>query len=107
MDDYKPVFVGECVHCNKKIHTFDNPDYMWLDEAAFIEQSSKDMCYIVGGYGSTTMDMTKAIFEDSSLKEKCLSIMKERNVKVLYICDDCIKKLLKEEKIKITQEYIF
>ena len=91
---------GNCIHCNKEIYTFDNPDYNWLDHAAFVEKVDNNSCRIVGGYGSTTMDMSEAEFVDYSLYDKCMSKFREVDTSPeLYICDDCIKELLEEGRI--------
>ena len=96
---------GTCIHCNKEIYTFDNPEYNWLDHAAFVEKVGNNSCRIVGGYGSTTMDMSVAEFVDYALYEKCITNLNEKGCFNLYICDDCIKELLKEGKIAFSSEF--
>ena len=104
--NYKPVLKGHCIHCNKEIYTFDNPEYDWLDHAAFIEMVDNDSCRIFGGYGSTTMDMSTAEFVDYSLYKKCMEkFRKMAEYPELYICDDCIKKLLEEGRIAFSSEF--
>lgn len=101
----KQQFKGHCIHCNKEIYTFDNPEYNWLDHAAFVERVGDSSCRIVGGYGSTTMDMSVAEFVDYDLYEKCVNEMNKLGCFSLYICDDCIKDLLKEGKVAFSEEF--
>ena len=104
--NFEPVFKGHCIHCNKEIYTFDDPEYEWLDHAAFIEMVDNNSCRIVGGYGSTTMDMSTAEFVDYALYDKCMSKFRETSTyPELYICDDCVKELLKEGKIAFSSEF--
>ena len=103
--NFEPVFKGHCIHCNKEIYTFDNPEYNWLDHAAFVERVGDSSCRIVGGYGSTTMDMSVAEFVDYDLYEECVNEMNKLDCSNLYICDDCIKELLKEGKVAFSEEF--
>lgn len=96
---------GNCIHCNKEIYTFDDPDYNWLDHAAFVEKVGNSSCRIVGGYGSTTMDMSVAEFVDYDLYKKCVNEMNESGCFNLYICDDCVTKLLNEGKVAYSEEF--
>ena len=98
--EFEPEFRGYCIHCNKKIYTFDNPEYNWLDEAAVIQNNS-GLIQITGGYGSRTMDCCIAHFTDYELEEKCNKLFSSMSSSrdFLYICDDCIEKLIKENKI--------
>lgn len=100
-DNYKSNCLGHCVFCNKEIHTFDNPEYNWLDNAAVIKNNF-GAAEITGWYGSRTMDCCVAHFTDYELEENCNKLLLSNDT--LYICDDCIEKLMKENKIEYVIE---
>lgn len=101
---FPPRLMGHCVHCGKEIYTFDDPKHEWLDHAAFVEMVDNNTCRIIGGYGSTTMDMCVAEFTDYDIFEKCVKTLNDGHLFNTYICDDCITKLLEEGKIAYSSE---
>ena len=93
----------KCVVCGKDIEILDEyADGYDLDGGATIEKDDNDVI-IYGTYGSETMDMSIAHFVDYDMYKKYSSML--NNKKRLHICDDCINKLLNENKIAYTMEF--
>lgn len=100
---FESEFKGYCDCCNKKIYTFDDPSYNWLDKAGYIIKDKNSNPIVTGGYGSTTMDMSVARFCDYNLHKKYKNILKDKDI--IYICDNCITKWIEENKICYILEY--
>lgn len=53
-EEFAPEFKGNCGNCNKEIYTLDNPNYNWLDKAAYVVKDENGNPIITGGYGSSS-----------------------------------------------------
>lgn len=103
-EEFAPEFKGNCGNCNKEIYTFDNPNYNWLDKAAYVVKDENGNPIITGGYGSTTMDMCVAKFCDYELYKKYKNLLKDKDI--IYLCDKCIIKMMVENKICYISENV-
>lgn len=93
----------KCVVCGKDIEVLDEySDGYDLDGGATIEKSDSDVI-IYGTYGSETMDMSIAHFVDYESYKKYSSLLEQE--KQLHICDDCVNKLLNDNKISYVMEF--
>ena len=100
---FDDVFKGNCCCCNKKIYTFDNPSFNWLNEAGYIVKDENGNPIVTGGYGSVTMDLCIARFCDYELHKMYKNLLKDKDI--IYVCDKCIIKWFNENKICYISEY--
>lgn len=90
--------LGDCILCKKELKNVEdlmqNPD-----EGSIVTFERLNEMRIIGNYGSTVFDQCIGFFTDYDVFNKFKKKFEETSENILYICDECLSKLIKENKI--------
>lgn len=98
--------LGKCELCSKGIESVPELDNN-PNDASRVFLSEQRIPLIQGSYGSVIFDCNRGYFSDYPLFYEFYQKLNENMGKQLYICDDCIQKLINVDKIVVFDDVEF